>query len=89
MAGNKYYFITINERNGEQEYHISIVRELSSRKSIEKLANEIAKRWYDTYNSKPEFEDGGYYHLHGCIHVSVSCWREITEIEYHLLNRFI
>jgi len=89
MAGNKYYFISVTEMNGEQEYYLPIVRELDSRKSIAKLADDIAKTWYDSYNCKPKFEDEGYYHLGGLVHVSINCWREITEIEYQLLKRFI
>jgi hypothetical protein len=87
MAGNKYYFITINERNGEQEYIQYHICQLSSRKAIDKYVDNLLKMWYDS--NTLEFEDGGYYHLGGSIHVSVSCWREITEIEYQLLKRFI
>lgn len=85
----KYYFIRINERNGEQEYSIPIIRQLGKRKSIEKYMKDVIRTWYNSYSTKPEFADDGYYHLGGSIHVKIDHWCEISEKEFNILTRFI
>lgn len=86
MKKTKYCFIRISERNGEQEYTFPLVRELESRKSIEKYTDEIARNWY---GGEPKKEDGGYYHIGGCVHVSVDSYREISKQDFDVLSKYL
>ena len=90
----KYYFMTIEERNGEQEYIFRHVCGLED--NPETYLDELCQNWYGDMDDEeieeediPQKEDGGYYLLGGCVFVSPGRIEEITEEEYNVLNKFL
>lgn len=87
----KYYYIEIEERNGEQEYRQPSSVAIDGRKNIEKYADDLAKGWYggsDEDYTEPEKDGDTYYHLGGTIAISVGRIKEITKDEYDVLKKF-
>lgn len=82
----KFVFLCIKVRDGEREYYCNSVHTISSRRKLDKFADDYAKEFY---MSKPEAEDGGYYHFGGEVHVSANNYREITKDEFDILIRFL
>jgi hypothetical protein len=79
----KYFLITIEEKNGEQEYSHDSIVEAKTLKKAEKIGEKIAENWYDNEDGLVEKNEDGYYeHLGGCIFVAVHSVEEITPIEY-------
>ena len=78
----KLFSIRLEERSGEQEYYHDILIEATSLEQAERKANKVAQRWYDSYDGLPKKEDGGYYHRHNEIFVSVSFLEETTREEW-------
>lgn len=86
----KFYFIRIEERNGEREYTYKIVREISTRvKDVEKWIDKNELRsWYD---GKPEkvISEEGYYFLGGAVHVQIDSYKEISETDFNTLKNYL
>lgn len=90
----KYYRITFNERNGEQEYYHHSVIEASNEAEAQTEAEKEAQNWYDIDEDEDEElpekdEHGEYYHLGGCIAVSVEGIQEIPEDHYNILKQYV
>jgi len=96
----KYLFIQLEERNGEQEYTQEVLQEVENDADNNAVADELARTWYsneDVEDDDDESETGGewdeaageYYHLGGCIAVSVKAIREIPKKHYDILKQYI
>lgn len=89
-ARKRFYLITLEERNGEQEYLQHALRYVgaNSRKSLDAIGELVLRGWYEDGERRKK-EDGGYYFNGGAIFVSVNRVEEISESDYLTLSKFI
>lgn len=88
-GGHKYYFVRINEINGEQEYTFPNVYAIPIGKSIEECLKEVLVSWYGNGEDGEMQENGSCEHLGGEITVSVDNFKEISKEHYDVLSQYI
>lgn len=86
-----YYFIKIEERNGEQEYTTKLVRQLEKKLSHNELTqwveDNIVKTWYD--DDDVEKVDDKFEFFGGCIIVEIGSIEEISEKDFKVLKQYL
>ena len=85
---NKYYFVVLEERNGEQEYSIKSTKVVSEGDTIDNLLDRILKQWYPR-DEEPPINNGWYEFFGGSLMAKVDRYEEITKEEYEVLSKFI
>lgn len=82
----KYYFRTIEIRNGEYEYTSTGKMMLPDNKDAHETLKEYCS---DFYGTEGTLEDGWYLFGGGVVAVAPGIIREITKAEYDVLKKFI
>lgn len=84
QISEKYFLITLCERNGDYEYeHVGL---LKTDKAIKEESERIASRWYDA-PSEPDCS--GFSFHQGCVSVSVSRVKRIGQRDAKVLLRYL
>jgi len=83
----KYVVITLQERNGEQEYSHRVAMAIPPNKDEWKVAESYASDFWGTDGKKNEY--GWYEFFGGCIWVRARGMNYVTKKEYEVLNKFI
>lgn len=88
----KYYFIHIDEVNGEEEYSHKQVFEIEKEEEVKAwIATKILMPWYGNGLDGVMHGDGELicYHKNNRITISVEDYKEITEEDYLILSKYI
>lgn len=83
----KYFYIEIEERNGEYEYRHKVVRSCPLNVNPDKFFDDnLAGSWY---GGEVDKEDDGYYYNGGEVFVELTRVEEITKEEFDILNKYL
>lgn len=88
----KYYFIHIDEVNGEEEYSHKQVFEIGKEEEVKAwIATKILMPWYGNGLDGVMHGDGELicYHKNNLITISVEDYKEITQEDYLILSKYI
>ena len=82
----KFILIEMKVQNGEYEYRLKSVHEISARKNVDKFANDYAKTFYGNLS----YSDGDTHYFNGGeVAVRAGATNILTKEQYDILNRYI
>lgn len=84
----KYLFISLDIKIGEYEFSSQMPFEISTRKNIQKFAEETAKTFYSDKPFKHSPEDKWWFFFAGEVAVRLRNVEEIKKEEYEVLSKF-
>lgn len=82
----RYFLITIEERNGEQQYTVNRPVELKKGERINARAEYEARTWYG--DDDAEKHDGWYEFFGGSLIARSRGWKQIDKHTYDILNQY-
>ena len=82
----KYFFREVKIRDGEREYFSS---NFFTAESSEKAKEQADYDVLNFYQENQPQEDGGAYHCHGEVHVSLYKLEEVSKLEYDILRKYL
>ena len=99
MKEKKYFYfaVKIEERNGEQEYNFTYLVTVErtprfknvTQKRLDRIADQVARGWYDNDDKKPDMLDDYYEFNGGCLLAKATGISQITKEEYEIVNRIM
>lgn len=80
----KFFFRQFKIRDGEREYYSANTFYCNTQEEAEALTQDTLLNFYGEEN---EEEDGGVYHCGGEVHVQLYTLKEVSKLEYDILNK--